>query len=149
MLRFVSPCYRPRYIAVAYLVTDPAPACWASDPPFCRSLLALSSWCCGGTLCVLSFGPATLLFAAAWLALSSCNQSGAAKAPCVLRFALPRYRPRYRSLHSHCIPRCAALHYTPDSTCQKMLSPLQTCVTRTSVTDLRNKIRAGSRVTDP
>ena len=51
MLRFALPRYRPRYIAVTYLVTDPTPA-RASDP----------------------------LFAAAWLALSSCNQAGAAEA---------------------------------------------------------------------
>ena len=53
MLRFALPRdrFRPRYIAVSYLVTDPAPA-RASDP----------------------------FFAAAWLALSSCKQAGAAEA---------------------------------------------------------------------
>ena len=53
------------------------------------------------------------------------------------------------SLHSHYIPCCAALHCATDTACQDMFVPLQTCVTRTSVTDLRNKIRGASRVTDP
>ena len=93
------------------------------DPAFRRSLacveLPQSSWSCGGALCVL-------------------------------RFALPRYRPLQTSLHSHYIPRCAALHCATDTACQEMLSvPLQSCVTRISVTDLRNKIRGASRVTDP
>ena len=51
MLRFALPRYRPRYVAVTHLVTDPTPA-RASDP----------------------------LFAAAWLALNSCKQAGAAEA---------------------------------------------------------------------
>ena len=67
MLRFALPRYRPRYIAVTYLVTDPTPT-RASDPPFFRSLACVeklqASWCSGGALCVL-------------------------------RFALARYRPRY------------------------------------------------------
>ena len=53
------------------------------------------------------------------------------------------------SLHSHHILRSAALHCAADTACQEMIVPLQTCVTRTSVTDLRNKIRGASRVTDP
>ena len=51
--RFALPRYRPRDIAVTYLVSDPTPA-RASDPAFRRSF-----------------------------------------ALCVLRFALPHYRPRY------------------------------------------------------
>ena len=42
VLRFALPRYRPRYIAVTYLVTDPAPA-RASDPAFCRSLACVEA----------------------------------------------------------------------------------------------------------
>ena len=37
VLRFALPRFRPRYVAVTYLVADPSPA-WASDPPFCHHL---------------------------------------------------------------------------------------------------------------
>ena len=49
VLHCALPCYRPRHIAVTYLVTDPIPA-QARDPPFCRSLACVenlrSSWSC-------------------------------------------------------------------------------------------------------
>ena len=90
----------------------------------------------------------------AWLALNSWCCCGGA------RFALPRYRPGYIAvtyLDTDPTParasdpafcRSLACVDAPDSACQEMFFPLQTCVTRTSVTDLRNKIRAASRVTD-
>ena len=40
MLRSALPRYRPRYTAVAYLVTDPTPA-WASDPLFAAAVLLI------------------------------------------------------------------------------------------------------------
>ena len=57
ILRFALLRYTPRCTGVTYLVTDPTPA-HASDPPFCHGLalrwqLQISSWSCGGVLCVL------------------------------------------------------------------------------------------------
>ena len=68
------------------IVTDPSPA-HASGPSFCRSLLELrrramctALLCLGTDLANTYLGPATPLSAAAWLALNSCNQAGAAEA---------------------------------------------------------------------
>ena len=123
------PCDRPRYISVTYLDADPTPA-RASPPLFAAAWLALKSWCCGGALCVL-------------------------------RFALPRYRPGCIAV-TYLVTDPTPARASDPAFCRSLacvdallillvrfFCPLQTCVTRTSVTDLRNKIRAASRVTDP
>ena len=94
---FALPCYRPRFIAVTYLVTDPTPA-RASDPAFCRSL-ACVEWSCFA--CCAFYRPSPSpgqrppfcrsLACVEYLQASWCCGG----ALCVLRFTLPRYRPRY------------------------------------------------------
>ena len=87
------------------------------------------------------------LFAAAWLCVGSCNlQAGAAEA----YFAYCACTEELRLSSGSCCSSlfCATFVYWYWYLSRTVFL-LQTCVTRTSVTDLRNKIRGASRATDP
>ena len=91
----------------------------ASDAPFCHRLALCFGSC---KFQAGSCGGRTLRSA---LVLRSCDfRAGAA------------------------VLRCSALHCADTGTCQEMF-PVTDLRNKTSVTDLRNKIRGASRVTDP
>ena len=96
--RFVLPRYRPRYrprcVAVTYLVADPTPA-RASDPPFCRCHEAGAAEVCFASLRTSLHSRHTPRYRPNQPQARDppfCRRSG--NTLCVLRFALPRYRPR-------------------------------------------------------